>query len=95
MTDLPMNGKLLVLSQEHHPRLKYGIKSFVKYSDEELFAAVKEYELWQETSEFRLHYTICTEIAGSEEEFALFEAYDALCREIARRNYYGRSSLKI
>lgn len=86
---MPSNGKIIALSPDH-PRMKYGIREFLKYSDDDLLEAVREYERWQENREFRLQYTVCAELAGSEETDSLFEVYDAVCREIARRKYYTK-----
>lgn len=90
MQDMPANGKFIVLP-DSDPQVKFDSKNLSKYSDSEIISAVKAYELWKQNGEFRLQYTVCAEIAGSEKETDLFNAYNALCREIAKRSYLNRS----
>jgi hypothetical protein len=90
MLDMPANCKIIALPDDH-PRLKIGPQDMLKYSDADLLDAVKQYELWRESNEFRLHYTVCREIAGSEDAHSLFEAYDVISREIARRLFFKKT----
>lgn len=86
---MPANGKLVILPPTH-PRMKYESSALSKYSDVDLMDVVKQHELWRDTGEFRLQYTICRDLAGSEIVQDLFEACDAVCREVARRAYLKR-----
>ena len=100
MWDTPSDANFLIIPTNPVTDLldKGGLD---KYSTHDLLEAVEEYEKWLETSEFRMQNTVCANICKevtkakiSEKPFSWLKAYDAICREIARRVLYKKDNLR-